>query len=241
MYYTLYRLYSHYTALQGSKALEKGFAALDAAQLAALRDQLLRLQAASGATFPSDSWPAKLLRADRSYLDILDRLRQRRQAMRAQRAGAAHGGDAAAVPAAALLDAREGRLSSSAEFLGGSEREREQEQQQELSGDADVQQVVVATLAAGEVDAAAATVEDIPSPAAGPRVGLRLLLLPSAELSGLVRPWERAAAPLSDEAALAVGKACKAPHVLEHVARARRRVVGAMFPADAQDWTPPRR
>jgi hypothetical protein len=38
--------------------------------------------------------------------------------------------------------------------------------------------------------------------------------------------------PISDEEALAIGKAFDVPSLFEHVARARRRVVGAMFPTD---------
>lgn len=38
--------------------------------------------------------------------------------------------------------------------------------------------------------------------------------------------------PLGDDAALAVGKRFGVDHMIEHVARARRRAVGAMFPAD---------
>lgn len=38
--------------------------------------------------------------------------------------------------------------------------------------------------------------------------------------------------PISDEEALAIGKEFDAPSLFEHVARARRRVVGAMFPTD---------
>ncbi len=38
--------------------------------------------------------------------------------------------------------------------------------------------------------------------------------------------------PISDEEALAIGKEFDAPSLFEHVARARKRVVGAMFPTD---------
>ena len=38
--------------------------------------------------------------------------------------------------------------------------------------------------------------------------------------------------PISDEEALAIGKTFDVPALFEHVARARRRVVGAMFPTD---------
>lgn len=38
--------------------------------------------------------------------------------------------------------------------------------------------------------------------------------------------------PITDEEALAIGKEFDAQSLFEHVARARRRVVGAMFPTD---------
>ena len=40
--------------------------------------------------------------------------------------------------------------------------------------------------------------------------------------------------PISDEEALAIGKTFDVPGLFEHVARARRRVVGSMFPTDIQ-------
>ena len=41
----------------------------------------------------------------------------------------------------------------------------------------------------------------------------------------------RLATPLGDEAAVAVGKALGIDHMIERVARARRRAFGAMFPS----------
>lgn len=75
VYYTGYRIYSHYKALQGSKSLEKGFAALDSQQLRALRDDLLRYQAQHDVDFPAESWPAKLIKKEKRYLDIFERFK----------------------------------------------------------------------------------------------------------------------------------------------------------------------
>ena len=76
VYYTIYRIVSHVQALQGSKAIERGFAALDSQHLAELRDSLLRLQHEHGISFPQDSWPARLIKRESKYLDIFDRLRR---------------------------------------------------------------------------------------------------------------------------------------------------------------------
>jgi hypothetical protein len=74
VYYTAYRVFSHYRAFQGSKALERGFAALDTAQLGALRDQLLRVQSDRNLIYDSDSWPARLIRKEKRYLDIFENM-----------------------------------------------------------------------------------------------------------------------------------------------------------------------
>lgn len=51
-----------------------------------------------------------------------------------------------------------------------------------------------------------------------------------------VRGWVacsgRMRKPICDEEALAIGKEFDMPGLFEHVARARKRVVGAMFPTD---------
>ena len=52
------------------------------------------------------------------------------------------------------------------------------------------------------------------------------------EVKYLWFPLRRLRKPISDEEALAIGKAFDVPSLFEHVARARRRVVGAMFPTD---------
>jgi hypothetical protein len=74
VYYTAYRVFSHYRAFQGSKALERGFAALDTAQLGALRDQLLRVQSDRNLVYDPDSWPARLIRKEKRYLDIFENM-----------------------------------------------------------------------------------------------------------------------------------------------------------------------
>lgn len=74
VYYTAYRVYSHYRASQGSKTLERGFAALDTAQLGALRDQLLRVQADRDLIYDAETWPARLIRKEKKYLDIFENM-----------------------------------------------------------------------------------------------------------------------------------------------------------------------
>lgn len=86
VYYTGYRIYSHYRALQGIKTLEKSLTELDSQQLRALRDALLAYQETSGTRLPPDGWPARLVRQEPQYLDIFDRLKryQRQAALQRQ-------------------------------------------------------------------------------------------------------------------------------------------------------------
>ncbi|GAB4823824.1 hypothetical protein N2152v2_010870 [Parachlorella kessleri] len=70
VYYTGYRLYSNYRALQGTKSLERCFSDLSSKQLRALRDDLLRYQARGG-ELPKQLWPYKLIQQEKEYLDLL--------------------------------------------------------------------------------------------------------------------------------------------------------------------------
>jgi hypothetical protein len=207
VYYTGYRIYSHWRALQGARALDRAFAAADSAQLTATRDALLRLQAARPElVFPPDEWPARLIRREARYLDIFDRLRRLQLQRRLEALARAE----EAPPAAAILglEPLRGAGSGGAGVRGGG------------------------SAAKGGAGGGAA-----PEPAAPalPAVGLRLLLRPSAELDALARPAERSRAPLGDEEAHAVGAALGAPGLLGLVARARKRAVGSMFPVARTD------
>ncbi|KAK9909944.1 hypothetical protein WJX75_009840 [Coccomyxa subellipsoidea] len=57
-------------------------------------------------------------------------------------------------------------------------------------------------------------------------------MVPNDSLNSIVRSQDRTHKPITDEEALAIGKEFDAQSLFEHVARARRRVVGAMFPTD---------
>ncbi|KAL4445774.1 hypothetical protein ABPG77_008973 [Micractinium sp. CCAP 211/92] len=58
-----------------------------------------------------------------------------------------------------------------------------------------------------------------------------LSFTPSVELNELARPADRLSSPLGDDAAISVGRLLGAEHMIEMVARARRRAVGSMFPS----------
>ncbi len=58
----------------------------------------------------------------------------------------------------------------------------------------------------------------------------------NTKLNELTEPTLRLHTPLSDDAALRVGEIFEWPHVLESVARARRRCLGSMFPAQTELW-----
>ncbi|EFN57694.1 hypothetical protein CHLNCDRAFT_142893 [Chlorella variabilis] len=75
VYYTGYRIYSHFRALQGTKALEQNLEQLNSKQLRDLRDQLLIYQERhSGFQFRPGEWPAKLIRKEHRYLDMLEKM-----------------------------------------------------------------------------------------------------------------------------------------------------------------------
>lgn len=215
VYYTVYRIWSHASALQGSRTLDKCFAALDTQQLATLRDDLLRLQASTGIVYPPDSWPARLIKKESRYLDIFNSLRrlqqQRRLEAQLQR-------QQSAVPtAAALLDPH--ALPSSQMHpppVAASAPKYNHGDKGEHHG-SDSSQEETAHVCTSST-------------------GLHLIFSKSSELCDLVRPIDRERTPLGDEAALAIGKYFKAPHLLENVARARRRAIGSMFPAHSHEW-----
>lgn len=203
VYYTLYRLYSHFRAFQGCKALQKGFTALDSEQLRALRDDLLRFQASSGVNFPTDSWPARLIRKDRTYLDIFERLKM---LQRQRRLEAVFKGEEAPLTAETVLDATDGRS------------------------------VTPLTCDTSLEPSGAIAADKAAAAAAGDGTGMNLSFYGSADLDSLVQPRERLKVPLSDEAALEIGQVYGISHLLELVARARRRVLGSMFPAHTEEW-----
>jgi len=233
VYYTLYRLYSHIRALQGSKSLEKGFAALDSQQLHLLRDDLLRYQAShNNAEFPPDSWAAKLIRQEKTYLDIFERLRllQKQRRLEAMLQGQE-------VPsAAALLNASDTHsgpgvdvdrtFDAQGAVIAAQAAEKKEKEEGGEGQDAD---------AAGTTPMANGS-ENKNLAVERFSTGMNLKFYGSAELDELVKPGERLKIPLSDEAALEIGKFYGVDHLLEYVARARRRVVGSMFPAHTEEW-----
>jgi hypothetical protein len=116
----------------------------------------------------------------------------------------------------------------------------------------DAQGAVIAAQAAEEkeienIDSAAAGTASLPknskaslAASGGVEVfstGMNIKFYGSAELDDLVKPEERTKFPLSDEATLKIGNFYHIPQMLEYVARARRRVVGSMFPAHTEEWS----
>lgn len=152
VYYTGWRLYSHYQAAKGAKVIKHGFTELDTQQLHALRDELLGLKE-QGVVFPQDSWPAKLIRKEKTYLDIFEKFKKLQKQQRL-----------------------------------------EENMKDQL----------------------------------GKHVPLALTFKPSPILERLTNPEARSTDPLSDGAALDIGRTFS-PHVFEMIARARRKAGGAMF------------
>lgn len=75
VYYTGYRIYSHLRALQGAKALEQNLEQLNSKQLQDLRVALLTLKERNPAfVFRPKEWPARLMRKEHRYLDMLERM-----------------------------------------------------------------------------------------------------------------------------------------------------------------------
>jgi len=236
VYYTVYRIWSHSRALHGISSLDKGFAALDSAQLTALRDELLRLQAATGVTFPQGSWPEKLIRKENRYLDIFDSLRKLQQQRRLE-AQLQSGGAVEDVPtAAALLNPGNEQVPAVAPPLeSGKEADRELQGKEEGA----VTRTPLPPAPAPPATGFTGYLIKLASrrrTATNASTGLQLVFTASEELGELVRPAERLRSPLGDEAAMAIGKAFDVPYLIESVARARRRAVGSMFPAHTETW-----
>jgi hypothetical protein len=228
VYYTGYRIYSHYKALQGCKALERAFLELDSAQLRALSEDLLRHQRErmAGAPYPPEGWPARLLRREWRYLDIFDRLRGLRKQWRLQQQLKADGQASAA----------EGETTAAEETIhwDGEEQRQLQQDQQQQSLEVDFvkkrlqqlekQQQLGTLLYTDEHESEERHV-----------VGLGLEFLPSVELSSLIQVGARQRTPLGDEAAVAVARAFKQPQLLSLVARSRKKARGAMFLTDMEE------
>lgn len=104
VYYTGYRIYSHWRALQGLRSLERSLTELDSRQLRALREALLAWQEGNG-PLQEGSWAARLVQQDRQYLDIFDRLRlyQRQRALQRQLEAAGEAPEKAATNAATVI------------------------------------------------------------------------------------------------------------------------------------------
>ncbi|CAD7699580.1 unnamed protein product [Ostreobium quekettii] len=78
IYYAVYRLYSHYKARGGCKAICSGLDHLRAQQIEAMRLRLLDMEK-TGHVFPNGSWAARVLRDDKGYFDLLERANTYRQ------------------------------------------------------------------------------------------------------------------------------------------------------------------
>ncbi|KAL6771274.1 hypothetical protein ACKKBF_B34620 [Auxenochlorella protothecoides x Auxenochlorella symbiontica] len=69
-----------------------------------------------------------------------------------------------------------------------------------------------------------------PSEPGSDRENNMLIFTASKELTSILQPAERLTHPLDDQAAVAAAEYLGAPNLLQGVARARKRAVGAMFP-----------
>ena len=243
VYYTIYRIWSHSRALSGIKSLEKGFAALDSEQLKTLRDELLRLRA-QGVVFPKGSWTDRLVRQEARYLDIFDQLKllqaQRRlEALYNRRYGVKSTATASSISTSTSLGGGDTTFPT-----GGSEEDKR------VEGTLSAKEVLDAvahaphqhyqrdsnlrTMDAAGVVAAAEAEEEMEAEESG--TGMHIHFYGSAELDALVAPEERKLVPLTDEVAMKIGRVFEKANLIECVARARRRVVGSMFPAHTEEW-----
>lgn len=180
VYYTGYRIYSHLRALQGARALEQALDQLNSKQLRDLRVALLTYQERNpGFNFRPKEWPARLIRREHRYMDML-------------------------------------------ETFTHMEKLRELRRLREEGEEPPSWQQRVADAAAHQD----------PAPL--------LTFTPSTGLCELVRLQDRDTMPLGDDAALAIGKLCGVDHMIQHVARARRRAVGSMFPSGLTPTAPSR-
>lgn len=206
VYYTLYRVWSHSRALQGCTVLDKGFAALDSKQLEELREKLIEFQEVHSRDFPKGSWPYQLLHKDKSYLDIFDRMIAMHKKRKLEQS---------------LKTLLEQKVPSAKSILDPSNMTKSEEYID--FGPEEPKQSFV----------------DSADQSRGHEIfdtGLHLMFNSSPRLSSITNPPDRLNNPLSDEAAIEIGREFGIPGMLKEVARARKLVIGSFFPSDSREW-----
>lgn len=201
VYYTLYRIWSHSRALQGSSVLDKGFTALDSEQLEDLRQKLIDIQDEHGVEYPKGTWPYKLIHKDDRYLDIFDRLITLHKKRTLERR---------------LQNMLEGSIPSAKSIVDpGTTTESDRFAPEQILGDT------------GSMNSKNQEVFD---------TGIHLVFHSDDALEQVTNPRDRLNYPLSDKMAIKIGEMYDAPHIVENVARARKRIVGSFFPSDSREW-----
>lgn len=206
VYYTLYRVWSHSRALQGCTVLDKGFAALDSKQVGELRNTLIELQEKHSMDFPKDSWPYQLLHKDKSYLDIFDRMIAMHKKRKLEQS---------------LKTILEQKVPSAKSILDPSNVTKSEEYMD--FGPEEPKQALINSADQSNGHEIFDT-------------GLHLIFTSSPRLSSIANPRDRLQHPLSDDAAIEIGREFGVPGMLKEVARARKSVIGSFFPSDSRDW-----
>ena len=192
--------------MQGCTVLDKGFAALDSKQLEELRDKLIDFQHKYSIDFPKGSWPYQLLHKDKSYLDIFDKMIAMHKKRKLEQS---------------LKTLLQQKVPSAKSILDPSVMTKSEEYM-DLGPEENKQATVDST---EQTD--------------GHEIfdtGLHLIFKSSARLSSMINPPDRLKHPLSDEAAIEIGKTFGNPGMLREVARARKSVIGSFFPSDSREW-----
>lgn len=207
VYYTAYRVWSHSRALQGSNILDKGFSSLDSKQLEDLRERLMQIQEEQGVEYPEGSWPYKLIRKEKTYLDIFEKLVTLHKKRKLEKRLVID--SEGSIPSAkSIVDPENTSRNELFVPVESEEKQMEEEEQKdELLHDHEIFDT-----------------------------GMHLVFHADTKLSEITKPTDRWKRPLGDKAAIHLGELFKAPHILENIARARKRTVGSFFPSDSREW-----
>lgn len=213
--------------------MEKGFAIIESQQLQFLRDELLRFQAATGVIFPKESWPARLIRKERKYLDIFDRLLTLQKQRRLE---ALLSGQEESVPTAGdILNPPLFSASTPQPATTHTDTTKIKSDKSHAREGVEDQSHTPARVSAHpyiKIDPSQhlASLDRVAPSSTG--TGMKLVFVSDTMLTTLTDPEQRSKNPLSDENAVAIGKRWSIPHFLEHVAQARKKAIGSMFYTD---------
>lgn len=179
---------------------------MDSKQLEELRDKLIEFQHKYSIDFPKGSWPYQLLHKDKSYLDIFDRMIVMHKKRKLEQS---------------LKTLLQQKVPSAKSILDPSGMTKSEEYMD---------------LGPEEHNEASVDSTDQTNGHEIFDTGLHLIFKANPRLSSITNPHDRLKHPLSDDAAIEIGRIFGNPSMLREVARARKSVIGSFFPSDSREW-----